>query len=142
MVLGPPLYFVISRRIGLLPAILLGLLLAGLGLAITPFLTSVPVLALVGTLSQAADSFRVPGVFALLRLGTRTEERATSIAILNTSWAVAAFSGGSFWRVTVEITGLSNAFLVAGLATMVGTGSFYVWSRHHRAEAPLGQSKG
>ena len=38
-----------------------------------------------------------------------------------------------------EATSLSNTFLVAGLATMLGTGGLYGWSRHHGLMAMIEQ---
>ena len=128
MVLAPFLYLSLSNHIGVLRAILFGLLLGGLGLAMTPFLKSVLALAVVGTLAQTADRFRMPGVVTLLRMDTRSQERPTAIAIMNTSWALAAFVGGPFWGFIVRTVGLSNAFLAAGLAVMLGTVAIYARS--------------
>ena len=141
MVLAPSLYFSLSSRIGALLAVLFGLLLGGLGLAMTPFLKSVLALAVVGTLAQTADRFRMPGVFTLLHMGTRSQERPTAIAIMNTSWALTAFVGGPFWGLIVRTAGLSNAFLLAGLAIMLGIFALYVRNRrsYGRGMTSVGQ---
>jgi len=128
-ILGAPLYFSLSNRIGIVPAVLFGLLSGGMGLAITPFLKSVVALAVVGTLAQVADRLRFPGAFTLLSQGTRLQERPTAIAIMNTSWALTAFIGGPFWGLIVRTAGLSNAFLLAGLAIMLGIATIYFWNR-------------
>jgi predicted MFS family arabinose efflux permease len=128
-VLAPFLYLLISERVGPLLIIFFGLLFGGLGLAMTPILTSVLTLAIVGTLAQAADAFRLRGVFGLLYIGTRSGERPTSLAVMNTFWALAAFVGGPFWGLTARPIGLSNTFLVAGLTIMLGAFGLIIRSR-------------
>lgn len=129
-ILAPFLYFLLSSRIGTLAAVLFGLLFGGLGLAVTPFLTSVLALAIVGTLAQTGDAFHLPGSYALLSLGTSLQERATSIAINNTSWAIAALLGGPFWGLIAGTMGLSKTFLMAGLGIALFAASLYVRNRH------------
>ena len=127
--LAPFFYFFLSRRIGALRTILFGLLFGALGLAVIPFLRAVSILAIVGTLAQMAAFFRLPGVFALLRVNTRSQERATSVAIVNTSWALTALLGGPLLGLVVRATGLSNTFLIAGLGTMLGAAVLLIRNR-------------
>jgi MFS family permease len=120
-VLAPVFYYLFSSRIGVLSAILWGVLLGALGLAVTPLLTSVAALAIVGTLTQTANYFYLPGVFTMLHKGTGSSERATSIAVQSTSWAFTAFIAGPAWALVVRRAGLSSTFFIAGLVIMVGT---------------------
>jgi MFS family permease len=129
-------FHVISKRTSASSATLFGLLFGSLGLAAVPFMRSVPMLAVTGTLAQMATFFRIPGVLNLMRLHTSHRERATAMAVNNTAWAVAAFVGGPLWGLVARVAGLASAFLVAGLATALGVVALWVWS--HRATRQLG----
>jgi len=133
MILAPFLYSLISKYTGVLVAIVFGLLVAGLALALTPFLTSTLAIALIGTLGQMGDAFRPPASISLMSSSTSSRKQPIAIAIMNTSWAMAAFIGGPFWGLIVLATGLSSVFLIAGWATMLGVAGLYV--RNHRNKA-------
>jgi len=133
MILAPFLYSLISRHTGVLAASLFGLLVGGPALALTPFLTSALAIAFIGTLGQVGDAFRAPAAYSLLSSGTSSRGRATSVAINNTFWAMAAFIGGPFWGLIAGTMGLSKTFLIVGLGTTLGAASLYVRNRHNEA---------
>jgi predicted MFS family arabinose efflux permease len=139
MVVSPLIFFLFSRYVGAVSATLLGLTFGCLGLAVIPLLSSVAQFALVGTIAQMITFFRIPGVLTLLRLGTSRQDRATSVAINNTAWAIACFVGGPLWGLVVRAAGLSSAFFVAGLGTGLGAAALFAWSR---ARYPLAESTG
>jgi MFS family permease len=128
-VAAPLVYFLLSNRIGTVSTIFLGVLVGALGLAMTPVLTSVPTLAIVGSLALTANYFYLPGVYTLLHMGASSQERPTAIAIQNASWALGAVVGGPLWAVVIRVSGLRPTFFIAGLVIMLGTTTLYCQSR-------------
>ena len=87
----------LANRLGVVVTILSGVSIGGLALALTPFLTAAPILALVGCLGSGADRLRNPGLLTLIAEGTNQDSRALAFALLNTAWASLPQSSLLFW---------------------------------------------
>jgi predicted MFS family arabinose efflux permease len=125
-VVSPLAYYLFSRWVGSWTAIIIGVLFGAVGLAVTPLLKSVGLLAIVGMPAQMANFFYLPGVYILMRQGVASRARPTAIAVQNTSWAAAAFFAGPSWAWFVQKLGLSATFWVAGLLIVLGSAVLYV----------------
>ena len=120
-IVAPFVYSLMRSRMRPLAAMVIGLLAAGLGLAVTPFLRTAFLIGAVAIPAQMGDYFRMPGVYSLLSTDTDSEDRPTAMAMMNTSWAGGALVAGPLWGLIVELVGLSTTFYVAGLVTVIGT---------------------
>lgn len=126
MIVAPFVYSLLSRRGEALRAVAIGLVVAGVGLAATPLLSTAMLIGVVGIPAQMGDGFRLPGVYSLLSANTSSRDRPASWAIVNTSFAVAGLVAGLLWGLVVKAVGLSAAFYIAGLATVIGTFALYL----------------
>ena len=128
-VVAPFVYSLLTRCAPPVGIILSGSLCAGLGLAMSPFLFKPLSLGLVAVLARTGDTLRMPGVFSLLGMHTDPDDRPISMAIVNTSWAVAALCAGPVWGLLAGVVGLSATFLAAGFGTMVAAGILWKLDR-------------
>jgi len=129
-------FFVLVRSAGVIVAPLLGLALGGLTLMMTPFLTSVPILALVGCLGEGADKLRIPGIYTLIATGTDQNNRSLAVALVNVSWAITCTTVPVVLGLIVERISLSATFLVAGPFAVLSAILLYTWSRQRGSEPP------
>ena len=114
-----------ATRTGVLVATFSSFALGGLALAATPFLTAVPVLALVGSLGEAADRLRIPGIQTMMADGTDTTTRALSFSLISFSWALGSAVMPPILGVIADRVSLSAAFLIPGsLAVLVALVSY------------------
>jgi MFS family permease len=131
-VVAPFVYAWLTRRARRLAIILAGAICAGLGLAATPMLSSPVTLSLVAIVAQMGDTFRQPGVYSLLGIHTKPEDRPVGVAIVNTSWAVAALCAGPALGLLARVAGLSAPFLVAGFGTVATAIALWILYRRRR----------
>ena len=124
-IVAPFVYTLLSRRIEALRTVVIGLLIAGLGLAVTPLLRTSLLIGAVAIPAQMGDAFRLPGVYVLLGANTVVRDRPTAVAIVNSAFALAALVAGPLWGLVVRVTGLSTSFYVAGMATVVSALALY-----------------
>ncbi|MFW6116402.1 MAG: MFS transporter, partial [bacterium] len=128
-VVAPFVYVWLTRWTGPLSVILSGMLCAGLGLAVTPLFSSPGTLGLIGFAARMGDTFRQPGVFSLLSAHTDPSDRPVSVAIINTSWAVAALCAGPTWGLIARVAGPLAPFLTAGLGTTIAAAILWALDR-------------
>jgi MFS family permease len=124
-IVAPFVYSLVSNRVQALRAVAIGLLMAGLGLAATPLLGTPVLIGAVAIPAQLGDAFRLPGVYSLLSASTIFRDRPTAVAIVSSSFALAALLAGPLWGLVVKTVGLATAFHVAGLATVFATFAIY-----------------
>lgn len=129
MVLAPFVYSLLTTRVDPLPAMAVGLLFAGSGLAVTPLLRTAIMIGSIGGLAQMGDFFRLPGVYSLLSAYTSPRDRPAAVAIMNTSWAAAALIAGPLWGLVVRSLGLATVFYIAGLGIVIGTVALCAFDR-------------
>lgn len=119
----------LASRLGVVVTALSGVAIGGLALTLTPFLTTAPILALVGCLGNGADRLRNPGVFTLIAEGTDQDSRALAFALLNTAWAVTTTVLPPVLGLIAERTTLSVTFLLVGPFVAISSILLYVWNR-------------
>ncbi|MFH1929716.1 MAG: MFS transporter, partial [Chloroflexota bacterium] len=129
-------FFVLAKHAGAAVVPLLGLALSGLTLTMTPFLTSVPILAVVGCLGEGADKLRIPGIYTLIATGTDQNNRSLAVALVNVSWAVTSATVPVVLGLIAERISLSATFLVAGPIAVLSAILLYAWSRQRALEPP------
>lgn len=114
-----------ATRIGVLVATFSSFAVGGLALAATPFLTAVPVLALVGSLGEAADRLRIPGILTIVAEGNDPRNRALAFSLISLSWAMGTAVMPPILGVIADRVSLSAAFLIPGsVAILVALVSF------------------
>ncbi len=119
----------LANRLGVIVTTLSGVAIGGLALALTPFLTTAPILALVGCLGNGADRLRNPGMFTLIAEDTDQDSRALAFALLNTAWATTATVLPPILGLIAERTTLSATFLLVGPLVAALSILLYVWNR-------------
>jgi sugar phosphate permease len=122
----------LANHLGTIVTTLSGLAIGGLALMLTPFLTTAPVLALVGCVGSGADRLRSPGMFTMIAEGTDQDSRALAVALLNVAWATTHTVLPPVLGMIVERTTLSVSFLLVGPLVAIFSIVLYVWNR--RAE--------
>jgi DHA1 family multidrug resistance protein-like MFS transporter len=126
----------LANRLGVVVTILSGVAIGGLALALTPFLTTAPILALVGCLGNGADRLRNPGMFTLIAEGTDQDSQALAFALLNTAWAITTTVLPPVLGLIAERTTLSATFLLVGPSVAISSILLYVWNRRAAPELP------
>ena len=121
-----------AGHIGVIVATFSGFVIGGLALATTPYLTAVPVLALVGSLGEAADRLRIPGIQTMIADGTEPSARALSFALISFSWALETAVMPPVLGVMAETLSLSAAFFIPGSVAVISAGGFFTWNRLRR----------
>jgi len=124
----------LANRLGVVVTALSGVAIGGLALALTPFLTTAPVLALVGCLGNGADRLRNPGMFTLIAESTDRDSRALAFALLNTAWAATTTVLPPVLGLIAERTALSATFLLVGPFVAASSILLYVWNRRAASE--------
>lgn len=119
----------VANYLGTIVTTLAGLAVGGLALMLTPFLTTAPVLALVGCVGSGADRLRSPGMFTMVAEGTDQESRALAVALLNVAWATTQTGLPPLLGMIVERTTLSVSFLLVGPLVAIFSIVLYVWNR-------------
>jgi DHA1 family tetracycline resistance protein-like MFS transporter len=119
----------LANHLGVIVTTLSGLAVGGLALMLTPFLTTAPVLALVGCVGSGADRLRSPGMFTMIAEGTDQDSRALAVALLNVAWATTHTVLPPVLGMIVERTALSVAFLLVGPLVAIFSIVLYVWNR-------------
>ena len=119
----------LANRLGVVVTALSGVALGGLALTLTPFLTTAPILALVGCLGNGADRLRNPGMFTLIAESTDPDSRALAFALLNTAWAATTTLLPPVLGLIAERTALSVTFLLVGPLVATSSILLYVWNR-------------
>ncbi len=119
----------LANRLGVVVTALSGVAIGGLALTLTPFLTTAPILALVGCIGNGADRLRNPGLFTLIAEGTDPDSRALAFALLNTAWAVTTTVLPPVLGLIAERTTLSATFLLVGPFVAFSSILLYVWNR-------------
>jgi len=122
-------FFALAKRTGAVVVSLLGLAFGGLTLMMTPFLTNVPILALVGCLGEGTDKMRIPGIYTLIATGTDQDNRSLAVALVNVSWAVTGTTVPVVLGLIAERISLSATFLVAGSFALLSALSLCRWNR-------------
>lgn len=124
----------LASRLGVLATTLSGVAIGGFTLALTPFLTTAPILALVGCLGNGADRLRTPGMFTLIAGSTDPDSQALSFALLNTTWAATTTILPPILGLIAERTTLSVTFLLVGPSVVISCILLYVWNRRTASE--------
>ena len=124
----------LANHIGVVIATLSGFAIGGLALAMTPFLTTVPLLALVGCLGGAADRLRMPGISTIIADGTEQGSRALALALINLSWAATSTVMPPILGLIAERISLSATFLIAGPFAVLSAILLYSWNRRRTSE--------
>lgn len=119
----------LANHLGAVVTTLSGLAIGGLALTLTPFLTTAPLLALVGSIGSGADSLRNPGVFTMIAEGTDQDSRALAIALLNVAWATTFTVLPPVLGMIVERTTLSVSFWLAGPLVAISSILLYIWNQ-------------
>ncbi len=127
-------FFLLAKRVGVVVAPLLGLAVGGLTLMMTPFLTNVSILALVGCLGEGADKMRIPGIYTLVAADTDQDNRSLAVALVNVSWAVASAAVPAILGLIADRISLSATFLVAGPFAVLSAILLYTWNRERVSE--------
>lgn len=122
-------FALLASHIGVVVASLWGFVVGGLALTMTPFLTAVSLLALVGCLGEAADRLRIPGIFTMIADSTERDSRALAFALVNLAWGGAATVTPPLLGLIAERISLSATFLVAGLFAVLSAVLLYAWTR-------------
>ncbi len=124
----------LANRLGVVVTALSGVAIGGLALTLTPFLTTAPVLALVGCLGNGADRLRNPGMFTLIADSTDQDSRALAFALLNTAWAATTTVLPPVLGLIAERTALSATFLLVGPFVAISSILLYAWNRRAASE--------
>ncbi len=124
----------LSNRLGVIAVTLSGVAIGGLALTLTPFLTTAPILALVGCVGNGADRLRNPGMFTLIAEGTDQDSRALAVALLNTAWATTTTVLPPVLGVVAERTALAATFLLVGPLVAISSVLLYVRNRRRQRE--------
>ena len=122
-------FFLLAKHAGAVVVSLLGLALGGLALMVTPFLTSAPILAVVGCLGEGVDRLRIPGIYTLIATGTGQGSRSLAVALVNVSWAVTSATVPVVLGFIAERISLSATFLVVGPFAVLSAILLHAWSR-------------
>ncbi len=124
----------LSSRLGVVVTTLSGVAIGGLALTLTPFLTTAPILALVGCLGNGADRIRNPGMFTLIAENTDQDSRALAFALLNMAWAATTTVLPPVLGLIAERTTLSATFLLVGPFVAASSILLYGWNRRAVSE--------
>jgi MFS family permease len=124
----------LANRLGVVVTALSGVTIGGLALTLTPFLTTAPILALVGCLGNGADRLRNPGMFTLIAESTDRDSRALAFAVLNMAWAATTTVLPPVLGLIAEKTTLSATFLLVGPLVAISSILLYVWNRRSALE--------
>ncbi|MBC8263061.1 MAG: MFS transporter [Anaerolineales bacterium] len=124
----------LASRLGVVVTALSGVAIGGLALTLTPFLTTAPILALVGCLGNGADRLRTPGMLTLIAEGADQDSRALAFALLNTAWAATTTILPPVLGLIAERTALSVTFLLVGPLVAASSILLYVWNRRAASE--------
>ena len=124
----------LANRLGVVVTTLSGVAIGGLALTLTPFLTTAPVLALVGCLGNGADRLRNPGMFTLIAESTDPDSRSLAFALLNMAWAATTTVLPPVLGLIAERTTLSVTFLLVGPLVAASSILLYVWNRRAALE--------
>lgn len=122
----------LANRFGVVLTTLSGVAIGGLALSLTPFLTSAPILALVGCIGHGADRLRNPGMFTLIAESVDHDSQPLAYALLNTAWAITMTLLPPLLGLIVEKTSLSVPFLVVGPLVAISSIVLFVWYRRDR----------
>ena len=126
----------LANRIGVVIATLSGFAVGGLALMMTPFLTAVPILALVGCLGEAVDRLRIPGIYTMIADSTDQGSRSLAVALVAVAWAVASTIMPPILGLIAERISLPATFLVAGPLAVLSAILLYAWNRRRASEPP------
>jgi len=126
-------FVLIANRIGVVTTALSGVAIGGLALSLTPFLSSAPILALVGCIGHSADRLRNPGMFTLVAENVSKDNLPTAYALLNVSWATTMTLAPPILGFVVEKTSLSVPFLLVG--PIIALLSIWILFRYRREHA-------
>ena len=126
----------LSNHIGVVIATLSGFAIGAVALTMTPFLTAVPLLAIVGCLGEAADRLRIPGIYTLVADGTGQRNRAIGVALVNLSWAVASAVTPTVLGLIAERISLPATFLVVGPFAFLSAILLYACERRAASRSP------
>ncbi|MBL7064842.1 MAG: MFS transporter [Anaerolineae bacterium] len=124
----------LANHLGAVVTTLSGLAIGGLALTLTPFLTTAPILALVGCLGSGADRLRIPGMFTMIAEGTDQDSRGLAVALLNVAWAATNTVLPPVLGMIVERTALSVSFLLVGPLVAISSILLYVWNQRVASE--------
>lgn len=124
----------LANRLGVVVVTLSGVAIGGLALTLTPFLTTAPILALVGCVGNGADRLRNPGMFTLIAEGTDQDSRALTVALLNTAWATTTTVLPPVLGVVAERTTLAVTFLLVGPFVAISSVLLYIRNRRKQRE--------
>jgi len=124
----------LANCLGVVVTALSGVAIGGLALALTPFLTTAPILSLVGCLGNGADRLRNPGMFTLIAESTDQDSRALAFALLNTAWAATTTVLPPALGLIAERTALSVTFLLVGPLVAASSILLYAWNRRASSE--------
>jgi MFS family permease len=119
----------LANRLGVVGTTFLGVAVGGLALTLTPWLTTAPLLALVGCIGGGADRLRSPGMFTMVAARTDQDSRALAFAMLNTTWAATTTILPPVLGLIAERTTLSVTFLLVGPFVAISSLLLYVWNR-------------
>jgi len=114
---------------GVILTTLSGVSIGGLALTLTPFLTKVSILALVGCIGHGADRLRNPGMFTIIGENVDQDDQPLAYALLNTSWALTLTLLPPLLGLIVEKSNLSVAFLIVGPFVSIASILLLFWYR-------------
>jgi sugar phosphate permease len=126
----------LSNYAGVIVATLSGFAIGGWALTMTPFLTAVPLLALVGCLGEAADRLRIPGIYTMIADNTDQGSRALAVALVAVAWAIATTVTPPLLGLIAEKMSLPATFLVAGPFAVLSAVLLCKWNRSVASELP------
>jgi MFS family permease len=124
----------LANRLGVVVTTLSGVAIGGLALTLTPFLTTAPILSLVGCLGNGADRLRNPGMFTLIAESTDQDSRALAFALLNMAWATTTTVLPPVLGLIAERIALSMTFLFVGPFVAMSSILLYMWNRRTASE--------
>jgi len=111
-----------------MPRLLLAI--AGFGaltVGITPLLSSVPLIVLVGCAGGVIALYS-PALLGFISEETGLAERSIGVSLMNLSWAVVSPAGVLLVGVVVDRLSLSAGFLVTEILALVCLGLLWVWA--------------
>jgi len=122
------LFAYVGSRTSMVNVMLASILIGALTMAVTPLLGNIPLIAVVGCLAGVTAIYQ-PAVISFLAEKTDETERATSISLLNLSWALTTPAALLILGVIAERVSLASTFFFTGLFVISCSGLLWIWAK-------------